>query len=270
MPMGISAVIIAFNEEDKIEACIRSVSWADEVIVVDSHSEDKTREVAESLGAKVIERDWPGFSAQKQFATSAASFDLVFSLDADEVVSKELADEILALDHGSADAFRTPRLSHYLGKPIRHGSWYPDRQVRLFDRRKCSWSLDAVHESVLVPSGRVVDLRSNILHFSSEGILHHAEMIQLRYAPLGAEKLRQQGARVGYWRLLTAGPAAFLSGFILKFGFLDGIRGLMIAMFAGYNSFLKYAIRYEQQLNEEIASERPDTTELAAPSSNEL
>lgn len=259
--MGISAVIIAFNEEAKIGDCIRSVSWADEVLVVDSRSTDRTREIATALGAKVIERDWPGFGEQKQFATDAAQHDLVFSIDADEVVSDELYNEIQNLDLESADAFRMPRLSHYLGRPIRHGSWYPDSQIRLFDRRKCHWSNDAVHESVIVPSRRIKDLRSDLLHYSSEGILHHAQMIYERYAPLGAEKFRQQKKRVTYAHLIFSGPGAFVRGYFLKLGFLDGVRGLLIATFAGYNAFLKHAIRYEHQLNEESASDTADTTE---------
>jgi len=248
--VGISAVIIAFNEAEKIENCIRSVSWADEVLVVDSYSTDETREIAIGLGAKVIQREWPGFAQQKQFATDAATFDLIFSIDADEVVTPELAKEISNLDTSTADAFRMPRLSHYLGRPIRHGSWYPDPQIRLFDRTHCHWSNDAIHESVVVPSGRVRNLKGELLHFSSEGILHHAKMIYERYAPLGAERLRQQGRKSTFGKILFSGLGTFLSGYILKLGFLDGIRGLLIATFAGYNTFLKFAIRYEQQVNE--------------------
>lgn len=258
--MGISAVIITFNEAAKIADCVRSVSWADEVIVVDSHSTDNTREIAEGFGARVIERDWPGFARQKQFAADAASHDLILSIDADEVVTDELANEIQRLDLGSADAFRMPRLSYYLGKPIRHGSWYPDKQIRLFDRRKCSWTEDVIHESVSVPSGKVIDLQNDLLHFSSDGVRHHAEMLTSRYAPLGAEKLRLQGRKVGILQLLLAGPAAFFSGYLIRLGFLDGVRGLIIATFAGYNSFLKYALRYEEQLSEQGESEAAKNT----------
>lgn len=249
--MGISAVIITFNEADKIGDCIRSVSWADEIVVVDSHSTDRTREIATKLGARVVERDWQGFSAQKQFATDTATNKWVFSIDADEVVTPELAKEITSLDLNSADAFRLPRLSYYLGKPIRHGSWYPDMQTRLYDRTRCSWTNDVIHESVTVPSGRLVDLRSDLLHYSSDGILHHAQMIVQRYAPLGAAKLKEQGRTVGITSMLLAGPAAFISGYFFKFGILDGVRGLLIAIFAGINAFLKYAIRYEQQLTDQ-------------------
>nr|HMT08862.1 hypothetical protein [Pyrinomonadaceae bacterium] len=177
-------------------------------------------------------------------------------------VSKELEAEIAGLDLSTADAFRMPRLSHYLGKPIHHGSWYPDSQIRLFDRRKCNWSLDAIHESVKVPSGSIKDLKSELLHYNSEGILHHAQMIYERYAPLGAEKLKQKGRKVTFWHLLLSGPATFVSGYILKFGFLDGIRGLLIAVFAGYNTFLKNALRYEQQINESEFASSNSTTEL--------
>src|SRR5947208_5213000 len=128
--MKISAVIIAGNEEAKIADAVRSVDWADEVLVVDSESTDRTREIAESLGARVIEREWPGFSAQKQFGADSAENDWIFSLDADERVSAGLKAEILAIRDAdeSADAYRIPRLAFYLGRPVRHGGWYPDWQ----------------------------------------------------------------------------------------------------------------------------------------------
>ncbi|MGH7784117.1 MAG: glycosyltransferase family 2 protein, partial [Candidatus Binatia bacterium] len=149
--MKISAVIIAFNEEGKIADAIRSVSWADEILVVDSESTDATRQIASDLGARVVIRSWLGFSKQKQFAVDAAKNDWIFSLDADERVSDVLKTEILSLlegDKTDADGYRMPRLSFYMDRPIRHSGWYPDRQLRLFDRRRAGWNERLVHESV--------------------------------------------------------------------------------------------------------------------------
>ena len=139
------------NEEDNIVECLSSLEFCDEVILVDSHSTDRTREIAESMGAKVIERDWPGFGKQKEFAALQASHDWVLCLDADEWVSDELRKEILALldsNMGGREAWRMPRLSNYFGTWVRRGGWYPDFQLRLYDRRRGHWGGRPPHEHV--------------------------------------------------------------------------------------------------------------------------
>ena len=162
--MKISAVIIAFNEESKIAEAIRSVEWADEILFVDSESTDGTREIAASLGARVLVHKWQGFSVQKQFATDRAENDWIFSLDADERVSDELIKEIADIRQLSRamDGYRIPRLSTYMGREIRHGGWYPDWQLRFFDRRKAHWKAVAVHESVEMLDGSAVGKLSEI------------------------------------------------------------------------------------------------------------
>lgn len=246
--MKISAVIIAFNEEDKIADAVRSVKWADEIIVVDSESTDATREIAESLGAKVIVRPWPGFSAQKQFGVDAAANDWIFSLDADERATDELRDEIVALGVPEAAGYTIPRLSYYMGRPIRHGNWYPDRQLRLFDRRKAKWKDVVIHESVEVNAGGAVGkLNSDILHYTFEGVRHHADMIANRYAPLSAAEMHAKGRKASIAQIVFAGPVAFITTYIFKFGFLDGLPGFCIAFFAAYNSFLKYLLLREMR-----------------------
>lgn len=246
--MKISAVIIAFNEEDKIGDAVRSVGWADEVIVVDSESTDATREIAGSLGARVIVRPWPGFSAQKQFATAAAANDWVFSLDADERVTDELRDEIAGLCEPDAAGYTIPRLSFYMDRAIRHGNWYPDRQLRLFDRRKAKWKDVVIHESVEVNAGETVGkLSGDILHYTFESVRHHADMIANRYAPLSAAEMHSKGRKASIGQIVFAGPVAFVTTYIIKFGFLDGFPGFCIAMFAGYNAFLKYLLLRELQ-----------------------
>lgn len=249
--MKISAVIIAGNEEDKIADAIRSVVWADEVLVVDSESTDRTREIAAHLGARVIVKPWAGFSAQKQFATDSALHDWVFSLDADERVSAELKEEIMHLgakpESQLPRGFRIPRLSYYMGRPVRHSGWYPDWQLRLFDRRAGRWSDDLVHESFRLRDSKPAKLRNEILHFTVDSIAEHRRMIAERYAPLTARQMFERGRRTSKARMILAGPLAFVSSYLLKAGFLDGLTGLRIARFAAHHASLKHRLLREIQ-----------------------
>ena len=255
--MNISAVIITKNEEKNIAEAIASVLWADEILVVDSGSTDRTVEVAKAAGARVIQREWPGFSAQKQFAADSSSNDWIFSLDADERVSPELKEEILALksqpENGLADGYRIARLSFYMGRSIRHGGWYPDRQLRLFDRKKGHWKDVLIHESVeMNPGTSAAILKNDILHYSVKNAAHHHRMIGERYAPLAAEQMFERGRRTGPFKVAAAGPAAFFQAYILKAGFLDGFPGLCIAKFAGHHAFLKNLLLWELQREKEF------------------
>ncbi|HVF48126.1 MAG TPA: glycosyltransferase family 2 protein [Pyrinomonadaceae bacterium] len=250
--MKISAVIIAGNEEAQIADAIRSVAWADEVIVLDSESTDRTREIAGELGAKVIVRAWPGFSQQKQFAAEAASHDWIFSLDADERVSDALRAEIEAIRDAGGDegvsGYRIPRLSLYLGRPIRHSGWYPDWQLRLFDRRHGRWSAALVHESVkLAAPGKAGRLKGDILHYTVDSVLDHHRMIGERYAPLAARQMVMDGKTTSLLKIAAAAPLAFFSTYILKLGFFDGLPGFFIAKFAAHHAFLKQACLWELQ-----------------------
>lgn len=250
--MKISAVIIAFNEADKIAAAVRSVAWADEVLVVDSESTDETRTIAEDNGAKVLVEKWRGFSKQKQFAAARAAHDWIFSLDADERVSDDLKAEILRLKNSPekdlADGYRIPRLSFYMNRPIRHGGWYPDWQTRFFNRRKGKWKEVLIHESIEMASGSKVEkLKSDILHFSVEDVSHHHHMIGDRYAPLAARQMFERGKRVSGFKIATVGATTFLQTYILKGGFLDGLAGFAIARFAAHHAFLKYLLLWELQ-----------------------
>jgi glycosyltransferase involved in cell wall biosynthesis len=248
----ISAVIIAFNEEKQIADAIASVKWADEILVIDSESTDRTQEIAESLGAKVIINKWPGFAAQKQFGANAAQNDWILSLDADERISTQLKDELLRIRGGSykqiADAYRIPRLSYYMGRAIRHSGWYPDTQLRLFDRRKSKWKDVQVHESVIMEAGSKIErLSANILHYSIVSAAHHHKMIGERYAPLAAKQMFNDGRRTSPVRVATAGSAAFIRAYFLKLGFLDGFPGYCIARFAAHHAFLKHTMLWELQ-----------------------
>ncbi|MEP6900344.1 MAG: glycosyltransferase family 2 protein [Actinomycetota bacterium] len=249
--MKISAVIIAHNEEEKIARAIDSVNWADEILLVDSESTDRSREIAASLGAKVIVQKWPGFSKQKQFAVDSAENDWIFSLDADEQVSEELKTEILKLKTSEnilADGYKLARLSYYLDRPIRHSGWYPDWQLRFFNRKKGRWKDVLIHESVVV-EGKIERLGGDLLHFSVENAAHHHRMIGERYAPLAAEQMFISGKATTVLKIATAGFTTFFQTYFLKLGFLDGFAGFCIARFAAHHAFLKHLILWELQRN---------------------
>lgn len=250
--MKISATIITFNEEENVRAACESVAWADEIVVVDSRSKDRTREIAAECGARVIERDWPGFAAQKQFAAEAASHEWVFSLDADERVSAELGADLRALrtrDESSlADGYRVARRSFYMGRWIKGGGWYPDFQLRLYRRAAGRWEGAYVHESVRMSAGaRVETLAGDLQHFSVRDAAQHHRMIGERYAPLAARQMFEAGRRTTPLRVAAAAPAAFARSFILKGGFRDGLAGLAIARFAAHHAFLKHLMLWEMQ-----------------------
>jgi glycosyltransferase involved in cell wall biosynthesis len=218
------------------------------VIVVDSESTDATREIAASLGAKVIVNPWPGFSAQKQFAADRASNDWILSLDADERVSDELRSEIAGLQSNGADGYKIPRLSYYMHRPIRHGGWYPDLQLRLFDRTKGRWNGAVIHESVKMPDDtNVRRLRSDILHHTVENAAQHQQMIAERYAPLGAQKMLDEGRRTSPVKAVFSAWFTFVRSYFLKLGFLDGFAGFCIAYFAAHNTFSKHLLLRELQ-----------------------
>lgn len=250
--MKISAVIISFNEEENIRAACESVTWADEIVVVDSESTDNTREIAAACGANVVINKWPGFAAQKQFATEAAAHDWIFSLDADERVSPELQASIEAVRHKSesdlADGYRVARRTFYLGRWIRGGGWYPDYQLRLFDRRKGNWGDRLIHESVTMkPPARVETLAGDLLHYTVRDAAHHQVMIEQRYAPLGAQQMYRDGKRTSSLKAALSGPSAFLRSFVLKGGFRDGAAGFTIAKFAARHASLKHSLLKQLQ-----------------------
>ncbi len=249
--MKISVTIITFNEESNIKAACESVAWADEIVVVDSNSTDATREIAESCGARVITNDWPGFGAQKQFAVNRAENDWILSLDADERVSDQLRASIETLSKHpktEIDGYVVARRTYYQGRWIRGGGWYPDYQLRLFDRTKGHWKLRHIHEAVVMETGaRVGEIGGDLLHYTSPNAAHHHRMIGDRYAPLAAQQMFEEGRRTSIWKVVTAGPAAFIRSWLLKGGFRDGFAGFTIASFAGHHAFLKHLMLWEMQ-----------------------
>lgn len=254
----ISVCIITFNEEKNIARAIESAVWADEILVVDSNSTDKTREIAESLGAKVILQEWLGFSKQKQFAADNANFDWILSLDADEQVSPELKRQILSLKEVSqaeetkrfplADGYKFSRKTFYMNRWIRHSGWYPDWQLRLFNRNKGRWKDVLVHESVeMDDAAEIKTLGGDLLHYSIENAAYHHRLIGERYAPLAAEQMFARGKKTTRLKIATSGLAAFFQTYFLKAGFLDGFAGFCIARFAAQHAFLKHLLLWEKQ-----------------------
>lgn len=230
-PASLSACIIAYNEADRIEACLRSLDFCDELIVVDSHSTDDTRARAAALGARVIERDWPGYRSQKQFAVDAARHDWVLCLDADERVTPQLRAQILAqraAGFPTAAGYSVARITDYFGRFLRHGNAYPDRLVRLFDRRHGGWSGDEIHENTRV-TGRIVRLAGHLEHYSYRSLSDHLSRMQ-RYADLMAQALYARGRRCGLTPVLLNPLWRFVRGYFLRLGFLDGWRGLVFAL----------------------------------------
>jgi glycosyltransferase involved in cell wall biosynthesis len=250
--LKITATIITFNEAANIRAACESVAWANEILVVDSESTDKTREIAEECGARVIARPWPGFAAQKQFAADEAKHDWIFSLDADERVSDELRKSIEDLlytnEERLADGYRIARRSFYMNRWIRGGGWYPDYQLRLYRKERGRWQGAYIHESVKMDKGaRVEILAGDIHHYSGEDAAHHHRMIGERYAPLSARQMFESGRRTSLLRIITASPLAFIRSYILKGGFRDGLAGYAIARFAAHHDFLKHLMLWEMQ-----------------------
>ena len=228
---GVSACIITYNEADRIEACLRSLSFCDELLVVDSHSSDDTRARAAALGARVIERDWPGYRSQKQFAVEAARHDWVLCLDADERVTAPLRAELEALRAGGfagAAGWSIPRITDYFGRFLRHGNAYPDRLVRLFDRRRGGWSGYEIHENTRV-SGRIARLHGHLEHYAYRSLGDHLARMQ-RYADLMAQAMYDAGRRCGLAPVLLNAQWRFVRGYLLRLGFLDGWRGLVFAL----------------------------------------
>jgi|SRR5215471_1011390 len=238
--MKISAIVITFNEEHNIAAALESLSWADEIVIVDAESTDRTAEIASRFTDRIFVRSWPGYSAQKNFAAEQANNDWVFSLDADERVSPQLMNAILNLRDRSepeAAGFEMARRTFYLGRWIRHSGWWPDRKVRLYDRHRARWRGDFVHESLEV-NGSIGQLDGDLLHYTvRDASEHHLRMD--RYTTLAAQDLYNNGTHKSVGSLVVGPLIVFLRSYIFKLGFLDGVPGLAIARFAAHYEFLK-------------------------------
>jgi glycosyltransferase involved in cell wall biosynthesis len=242
----LSAVIITRNAATQIEPCLASVAFADEIVVVDSGSEDATREIAAAKGARIIEHEWRGYGPQKQFAVDAAAHDWVLCIDADERVSERLGQSIReALEAPAVPVYRMARRNRFLGRWLSHGEGYPDWSPRLFDRRAARWSDDPVHEKVLF-TATPGKLAGDLLHESAETLASYLEK-QNRYTTLAAEQLYANGRRASILELVVSPTARFIKFYLLRLGFLDGIPGLVHIAIGCMNSYTKYAKLIELQ-----------------------
>lgn len=236
----LSAVLIVRNAVAQLPACLDSLAFCDEIVVVDSGSEDATAEFARARGAKVIASEWRGFGRQKQFAVEQATHDWVLCIDADERVSERLRDEILrALGEGRARTYRFARCNRFLGRYLRHGEGYPDWSLRLFDRRHARWSDDAVHERVLADDVPAT-LAGDLLHDSAETLDAYLAK-QNRYTTLAAEQAAAQGRTSSLAQMLCSPWLRFVKFYFLRLGFLDGLAGLVHILIGCSNSFVKHA-----------------------------
>ena len=244
-----SVVIITKNAATQLAACLESAAFADEILVVDSGSDDGTAELAAARGARVIQKAWLGFGAQKQFAVEAARHDWVLCLDADERVSERLHASVLAaLAAPAAQAYSMPRCNRFMGRWLRHGEGYPDWSLRLFHRGHARWSDDPVHEKVLT-AAPVARLQGDLLHDTAESLDAYLKK-QERYTTLAAESLFRAGKRGGFARMLLSPALRFFKFYFLRLGFLDGLPGLVHIAIGCRNSFGKYAkLRALQERN---------------------
>jgi len=235
----LSAIVITKNEASNIADCLDSIAFCDERIVVDSGSTDDTVRIAESKGARVVQHAFEGFGAQKNFALSLAQGEWLLSLDADERVSAQLAEEILkAIAQPAADAYEMPRLSTFCGRPMRHSGWFPDYVLRLFRRGKARFSDDLVHERV-VADGRVTRLKHSLIHhpvLRLEDALSRMD----RYSTAGADMLVASGRRVSFITGLVRGFWAFVRTYLLRGGFLDGHEGFLLAVANAEGTYYRY------------------------------
>ncbi|MFT3735690.1 MAG: glycosyltransferase family 2 protein [Rhodocyclaceae bacterium] len=240
----LSAVLITLNCADSLRATLESLQFCSEIVVVDSGSTDGTRELAESLGARVLVEAWRGFGPQKQFAIDQASHDWVLCVDSDEIVSDKLRENLLAeLQAPAYKAYEFPRCNRFLGRYLRHGEGYPDLSLRLFNRKHARWSDDAVHEKVITLDV-VGQIKGDLLHHSEESIESYLAK-QNRYTTLGAQAMLAEGVDVSLSKLLLSPAFRFFKFYVLRGGWRDGLPGLVHILIGCFNSFAKYAKHFE-------------------------
>jgi glycosyltransferase involved in cell wall biosynthesis len=239
----ISATIITLDEEANLGRCLASLRGvADEVVVVDSGSKDRTEAIAREGGAVFLHQPWLGYGPQKNLAAERASHEWILSLDADEALSDELRASLFALkaDGPSADAYEMNRLNWYCGRFLRHSGWYPDRKIRLWRKGAARWADASIHELAKVASGaRVERLRGDLLHYTIVDRAHYMRTIE-KFTTLSAEALLRDGRAGDAWKRFVSPAAAFLRTYVLKAGFLDGRAGWDVCRLTAYASWLKY------------------------------
>ena len=243
MEVKLSVTIITFNEEENIEKCLDSVKdIADEILVVDSFSTDRTAEICKDRpGVKFLEHKFEGHIEQKNYALDQSAYDHVFSIDADEVVTEDLKKEVLKIkSNWQADGHSIKRANHYMGKRIRYCGWYPDRKTRLIDRRKARWGGDNPHDKIVMHDGAILrELKSDLLHFSYTSSSQHVSGIN-KFSTIAARAAFKKGKKAPLLKIALYPMFVFFKTYILRLGILDGYYGFLISYHHAYMRFLKY------------------------------
>lgn len=258
--MRISAVIITLNEEANLARCIASLQGiVDEVVVVDSYSQDNTRAIAESFpDVKFYSQKWLGYAGQKNHANSLSTYDTILSIDADEVLSKELQNSIKEIKKKAENknrVFEVSRLTNYCGHWIRHCGWYPDRKIRIFDRRSVRWQGDFVHETLSLPQEvEIIRLKGDLLHYSYKNASDHVDRLN-KYSFLSAEKAFDMGKKASCFDVWFKPQWRFIRDYIFKRGILDGYAGYRVCKMSSFANFLKYAHLKELNENDNIGKQ---------------
>ena len=243
----ISAIVVCYNEEDNIEQCLKSLSWAEEIIVVDSFSTDRTVELCKKYTKRLYQREWPGFIQQKSYAVSLAQYEWVFSLDFDEVVTEKLRDEILtklSTDKDEVNGYYVKRHSFYLGRWINHGGWYPDYKLRLFKKSEVVCGGENPHDKYFV-NGKTARFGGEIEHYTYRNISDQLSTID-RFSEISADGLYRKGSRFALVKMFFKPPVKLFETYVYKLGFLDGLAGLIISVLTSYYIFVKYAKLWEK------------------------
>lgn len=238
----LSVVVITLNEEKNIGKCLESVKEiADEIVIVDSNSKDKTEEICKSFGARFINHPFEGYVKQKNFAVSQARYHHILSIDADEVVSEKLFTSIKAVkENFLADGYTMNRMTNYAGKWIRHSGWYPDIKLRLFDRRKGAWTGLLIHEKFELYEHRNIEhLKGDLLHYSFYSVEEHRKQSE-KFTSLGAQADYEKGKKAPFYKIWASPVVKFVKDYLFNLGFLDGKEGFVICWISAGASHTKY------------------------------
>ena len=261
----LSAVIITYNEENKIERCILSLkSIVDEIVVVDSFSTDKTEEICLRHNAKFIKNPFGGYIEQKNFALTCASNDYIISLDADEALSEELKESILKVKSDwKYDGYYFNRFNNYCGQWIYHSNWYPDRKMRLFDRRKGSWGGTNPHDRfILIKGGTKKYLKGDILHWVLPTYDAHIDKAN-RFSTIAANEAFKKGRKASIFTILSHATWRFVKSYFMNLGVMDGYNGFVISSFSSYTVFLKYIKLRQLNIQEKKGKKQKRTPKIA-------
>ena len=262
----ISAIVLTYNSEDNIRRCLESIKGLDEIIVIDSHSSDNTVKIAEESGAKVVQRDYPGYSEQLEYGISIAKNEWIFVIDSDEEATPELIKEINSISNNpddNIDGYTVPRRFIFLGKFIEHGGWYPDHQYRFFRKDRSVPDHKEVH-GAYQPKGHSGKLKGDIIHYSYRNLFDYVSRINVYTSLETSNKLNGNGSnntkKVKWYNMLINPIPVFLKMFFLRKGYKDGMHGFILSIFSAMNNSILYAKLWEYGNSEKHGYEKPPIT----------